>query len=192
MWGAVENPPWWAPAAELIRSLVAADVADELLAAGNHSQRSLDEIVGRIIDDVFETRTRLYEAHADLGLIGQRKASFKTYARAAISPDILQVQYAVHVRDSADINVPRQAPGRLPQYVARSVGTPAAVALVQKELSRSQMGLTQFANATGTTDRTLRKFLKEGKARRSTVEGIAEFMGLSLEQLLHGDSPLNG
>ncbi|MGC8793979.1 MAG: hypothetical protein ACP5U2_11375 [Bryobacteraceae bacterium] len=82
---------------------------------------------------------------------------------------------------------PRAPRGRV--RVPRSAGSPEAVRAVMTYMEDRGWGITQFATQAGTTDRTLRNFLKSGKMRRSTFEAMAERMGLSTEQLLRGELP---
>lgn len=82
---------------------------------------------------------------------------------------------------------PRATTGRV--RVPRSAGSPQAVRAVMTYMQERGWGITQFATQAGTTDRTLRKFLKSSKMRRSSFEAMAERMGLSTEQLLRGELP---
>lgn len=73
--------------------------------------------------------------------------------------------------------------------VDRSVGSEAAVAAVRDYIAAKALTLTMFGNQFDTTDRTLRRFLKDGKMRRTNFEAMADSIGVSSEQLLRGELP---
>jgi hypothetical protein len=73
--------------------------------------------------------------------------------------------------------------------IDRSVGSEAAVAAVRDYIAAKALTLTMFGNQFDTTDRTLRRFLKEGKMRRANFEAMADSIGVSSEQLLRGELP---
>lgn len=77
------------------------------------------------------------------------------------------------------------APKRLP----RSIGTPESVSAAIAYMESKGLTETQFGNQFQSTDRTVRNFRKSGKIRRSTFEAMAKSMGLTIEQLLRGESP---
>jgi lambda repressor-like predicted transcriptional regulator len=76
-----------------------------------------------------------------------------------------------------------------PGPLARSVGGQAAVAAVKEYIQARGLSQTQFSIQAGVSERTLRNFLTNGKMRRSSLDGVAKAMGLSLEQLLRGELP---
>jgi len=71
----------------------------------------------------------------------------------------------------------------------RSIGTPEAVTAAIKYMESKGLTETQFGNQFQSTDRTVRSFRKSGKMRRSTFEAMAKSMGLTIEELLRGESP---
>jgi lambda repressor-like predicted transcriptional regulator len=73
--------------------------------------------------------------------------------------------------------------------VPRSVGSPEAVAAVKEYILARGLSQTEFSIQAGVSERTLRNFLKDGTMRRSALEGVANAMNLSLEQLLRGELP---
>lgn len=73
--------------------------------------------------------------------------------------------------------------------VERSVGSPAAMSAVREYMQTKAMTLTTLGNQFGTTDRTLRRFLKDGKMRRANFEAMAKAIGVTPEQLLRGELP---
>jgi hypothetical protein len=73
--------------------------------------------------------------------------------------------------------------------VERSVGSPAAVAAVRQYIKAKAINLTAFGIEVGTTDRTIRRFLNEGKMRRANFEQMANSIGVTAEQLLRGELP---
>jgi hypothetical protein len=73
--------------------------------------------------------------------------------------------------------------------MSRSVGTPAAVNVMNEYLQHRPLTDTQFGNQFNSTDRTVRKFRSTGKMRRSTFEEMAKSMGLTSDQLLRGELP---
>ena len=75
------------------------------------------------------------------------------------------------------------------QRMSRSLGTPEAVQAVTQYLEHTQITDTQFGNQFQTTDKTVRKFLKSGRMRRSNFRDMASSMGLTTEQLLLGTLP---
>jgi lambda repressor-like predicted transcriptional regulator len=79
----------------------------------------------------------------------------------------------------------RRAAGE-PGPLARSVGGQAAV----KEYIQSKgLSQTEFSIQAGVSERTLRSFLAKGMMRRSSLDGVAKAMGVTLEQLLRGELP---
>ncbi len=84
----------------------------------------------------------------------------------------------------------RRAAGE-PGPVPRSVGGQAAVAAVKEYIKARGLSQTQFSIQAGVSERTLRNFLTNGKMRRSSLDGLAKAMGLSLEQLLRGELPVS-
>ncbi len=52
-----------------------------------------------------------------------------------------------------------------------------------------RLSQTEFSIQAGISERTLRNFLTQGKMRRSSLDGVAKAMGLTLEQLLRGELP---
>lgn len=74
--------------------------------------------------------------------------------------------------------------------VDRSVGSPEAVAAVRQYIKAKAMTLTTFGNQFGTTDRTIRRFLREGKMRRANFEAMANAIGVTPDQLLRGELPV--
>ena len=73
--------------------------------------------------------------------------------------------------------------------VPRSVGSPEAVAAVKQYIHSRGLSQTEFSIEAGVSERTLRSFLANGKMRRSSLDGVARAMGVSLEQLLRGELP---
>lgn len=79
--------------------------------------------------------------------------------------------------------------GVVAKRLPRSIGTPAAVNAAVRYMEARGLTETQFGNQFQSTDRTVRSFRKSGKMRRSTFEAMAKSMGLSIEQLLRGETP---
>lgn len=73
--------------------------------------------------------------------------------------------------------------------VPRSVGSNEAVQAVREYIRARGLSLTEFSIQAGVTERTLRKFFKEGMMRRSSFEQMAKSMGLSSQQILQGQLP---
>lgn len=73
--------------------------------------------------------------------------------------------------------------------VPRSVGSPEAVAAVKEYIQARGLSQTEFSIEAGVSERTLRSFLASGKMRRSSLDGVARAMDLTLEQLLRGELP---
>lgn len=73
--------------------------------------------------------------------------------------------------------------------VPRSVGSREAVAAVKQYIQVRGLSQTEFSIQAGVSERTLRNFLTNGKMRRSSLDGLAKAMDLSLEQLLRGELP---
>jgi hypothetical protein len=63
------------------------------------------------------------------------------------------------------------------------------VAAVREYIAVRALTLTAFGNQFDTTDRTVRRFLKEGKMRRANFEAMAASMGLTAAELLQGLVP---
>jgi lambda repressor-like predicted transcriptional regulator len=82
----------------------------------------------------------------------------------------------------------RRAAGE-PGPLSRSVGGQAAVAAVKEFIQSKGLSQTEFSIQAGVSERTLRNFLTNGKMRRSSLEGVAKAMDLTLEQLLRGELP---
>lgn len=80
-------------------------------------------------------------------------------------------------------------PGTTAKRLPRSIGTPEAVTAAIKYMESKGLTETQFGNQFQSTDRTVRSFRKSGKMRRSTFEAMAKSMGLTIEELLRGESP---
>jgi lambda repressor-like predicted transcriptional regulator len=76
-------------------------------------------------------------------------------------------------------------PGPLP----RSLGNFEAVKAVKHYIQAKGLSQADFSVQGGVSERTLRAFLTKGKMRRSSLEGVAKAMGLTLEQLLRGELP---
>jgi hypothetical protein len=73
--------------------------------------------------------------------------------------------------------------------IERSIGTMESVAAVREYIAVRALTLTAFGNQFDTTDRTVRRFLKEGKMRRANFEAMAASMGLTAAELLQGLVP---
>lgn len=73
-----------------------------------------------------------------------------------------------------------------PKNWPASIGSPAAVREVETFIRAKGMSLTEFATQVGTTDKTLRKFRKTGRIKRSIFDDMAKVMKLTREQLLRG------
>lgn len=73
--------------------------------------------------------------------------------------------------------------------VPRSVGSPEAVSAVKQYIHSRGLSQTEFSIEAGVSERTLRSFLASGKMRRSSLDGVARAMGVTLEQLLRGELP---
>jgi len=71
--------------------------------------------------------------------------------------------------------------------LAATIECPSAARRMEAYMKSKGIGLTEFANQVGTTDRTLRVFRKKGKVRRDIFKAIAEAMGTSKEALLKTD-----
>ena len=104
-------------------------------------------------------------------------------AGSSLVVDIATLAAAVSAVGSAALST---KPPR--QRMSRSLGTPEAVQAVTQYLQHTQMTDTQFGNQFQTTDKTVRKFLNSGQMRRSNFEEMAKSMGLTIEQLLRGES----
>ncbi len=79
-----------------------------------------------------------------------------------------------------------QTPSPIPRNKRFSVSivSPSAARKMEQYVQAKGIGLTEFANRAGTTDRTLRKFRKTGKVKRDIFEGIAKAMGTTKDALL--------
>lgn len=73
--------------------------------------------------------------------------------------------------------------------VPRSVGGQEAVRALRDYLILKGLSQAEFSVQAGVDERTLRSFFKKGKMRRSSLDGVARAMGLTLEQLLRGELP---
>jgi predicted transcriptional regulator len=73
--------------------------------------------------------------------------------------------------------------------LARSIGSPEAVRVVQNYINSKGWNHEEFAKKVGTTGRTIRKFLKEGVVMRRIFVDIAEYLKLSTDELLRGETP---
>ncbi len=71
----------------------------------------------------------------------------------------------------------------------RSIGSEEAVRAVRTYIEKRGWGITTFATQCGTRDRTITNFFKAHKVRRTLFEAMAKEIGVSVEQLLHGDLP---
>lgn len=89
----------------------------------------------------------------------------------------------------AGITETRALSGSATGPVPRSVGSDEAVQAVREYIRARGLSLTEFSIQAGLDERTLRNFIKRSKMRRSALKGVAEAMGLTLEQLLRGDLP---
>ena len=65
-----------------------------------------------------------------------------------------------------------------------SVTSPSAARKLGEYLTAKGIGVPQFAEKAGTTDRTIRNFRRTGKVRRSIFDNIAEAMGITKDELL--------
>ena len=83
----------------------------------------------------------------------------------------------------------RTVAGNAEGPVPRSVGGDEAVQAVREYIRTRGLSLTEFSIQAGVTERTLRKFFKERRMRRSSFEQMAKSMGLSSQQLLQGQLP---
>ena len=79
--------------------------------------------------------------------------------------------------------------GTTAKRLPRSIGSSEAVTAVIKYMESKGLTETQFGNQFQSTDRTVRSFRKSGKMRRSIFEAMAKSMGLTIEELLRGESP---
>lgn len=73
--------------------------------------------------------------------------------------------------------------------VERSVGSAEAAAAVRQYINAKAITLTAFGIEIGTTERTVRRFLKDGRMRRANFEAMANAIGITAEQLLRGELP---
>lgn len=71
----------------------------------------------------------------------------------------------------------------------RSMGSPEAVKACQRYMYTKGLNQEQFGQRFQTSDKTVRKFLADGKIRKSLFCAMAEAMDLSPEQLLRGEWP---
>jgi hypothetical protein len=65
-----------------------------------------------------------------------------------------------------------------------SIGTHAAARRMEAYIKSHGMNLKEFAKRAGTTDKTLRKFRRIGRIKRSVFDDIAKAMGLTRDGLL--------
>lgn len=65
-----------------------------------------------------------------------------------------------------------------------SIESRSAARKMEAYISKRGMGMTVFANQAGTTDRTLRKFRKTGRLKKSIFADVAETMGETVDSLL--------
>lgn len=113
------------------------------------------------------------------GIEDQTKASL-----AAAVKDYLKTEMVdADVPGVIGATVPRRTG---PERMQSTIECPAAARKLEAYLKSKGLGLTEFATMAGTTDRTLRKFRKTGKVRRSIFVGIATAMGTTKEALLKG------
>lgn len=81
-------------------------------------------------------------------------------------------------------SVSTQAQPERPRRMSASIHSPSAARKVEAFIEAKGIGLTNFATSAGLTDRTLRSFRKTGRIRRSLLDGIAQAMGTTREELL--------
>lgn len=91
--------------------------------------------------------------------------------------------------EAQEASAPRASPEAGDSGFERSIGTPESVAAVREYVASRALTLTAFGNQFDTTDRTVRRFFKEGKIRRANFEAMAASMGLTAEELLQGHLP---
>ncbi len=115
---------------------------------------------------------------------------------------LIALQDAV-VIDNGKLSAPRDLPGLLGaaaqgevpakpkrRYRApRSIGSEEAVQAVQSYMRARGWSITVFANQCGTTGRAVHKFFKTHEIRRSLFEAMANQIGVTVEELLHGELP---
>lgn len=77
-----------------------------------------------------------------------------------------------------------EQPRRFSSQIESTVAARRVTTYLEESNGRSGMTMQAFAELAGTTYKTLAKFLKTGRLRRSILESIAKRMGLTLEQLL--------
>jgi hypothetical protein len=110
-------------------------------------------------------------------------------------PDGYGDEWYEHLRNvlwdttNADLNPPKrevakQIDSQKRHRLQSTVTSLSAARKLEAYIQRNAMGLTEFANKAGTTDRTLRNFRKTGTVRRDIFEGIAKAMGITREALL--------
>jgi hypothetical protein len=73
-----------------------------------------------------------------------------------------------------------------PKRWPASIGSPAAARKMEAFILAKGMDLTEFAIQVGTTDKTLRKFRRTGRIKRSIFNDIAKAMNLTRDELLRG------
>ena len=76
-----------------------------------------------------------------------------------------------------------------PRHLPRSIESLTAAQIVRRHFDEQSLNQLQFAESLGMTDRTLRKFLKTGKLRRSNFDEMAKRMKTTPENLLSGSDP---
>ena len=74
------------------------------------------------------------------------------------------------------------APNR--QRMSATIHSPSAARKMEVHMNARGLNQTEFAVQAGTTDKTIRKFRQTGDVKRSILEGIADAMGTSKQELL--------
>jgi hypothetical protein len=71
-----------------------------------------------------------------------------------------------------------------PKRLSSLIHSPSAAQKMQDYMNRKGLNQTEFGIQAQTSDKTIRKFIKTGKVKRSILVGIAAAMRLSKEDLL--------
>jgi len=72
-----------------------------------------------------------------------------------------------------------------PKRISATIHCPKAARKMEDYIAKKGLDQTKFAIKAGTTDRTLRRFRKTGRIKRSIFEEIAKAMGTTKEALLN-------
>jgi hypothetical protein len=160
----------------------------EQLRSGGHYPDWLSRLTDRVVAKVVRAIGQLNDGDSDALLLdyhGLRIPKIEQELKEFLKGIAYQYNRGqFNATPIANAQVAEQQTSPVTKRLTSLIHSPSAAAKMSAYMNRKVLDQTQFSIQAGTSDKTIRKFIKTGYIKRSILRGIAKTMGITTDDLL--------